>query len=74
MLDSETLVSGSRIRFGKDVRFRGIPAILVGVAFIVAAAGATAALERAAPILPDMLREARELWKTLRGDRHELNP
>ena len=74
MLDSERLVRGSRVRFGKDVRFRGVPAILVGVALIVAAAGVTAALEKAAPILPEMFREARELWRTVRGDRPELNP
>ena len=74
MLDSETLVRGSRIRLGKNVRLVGVPAILVGVACIVAAGGAMAVLKKAAPILPDTLREARELWRTIRGDRRELNP
>ena len=74
MLDSETLARGSRIRFGKNVRLVGVPAILVGVACIVAAGGATAVLKKAVPILPDTLREARELWRTIRGDRRELNP
>ena len=74
MLDSETLVRGSRVRLGKDVRFIGVPAILVGVACIVAAGGAMAVLRKAVPILPDTLREARELWRTIRGDRRELNP
>jgi hypothetical protein len=33
-----------------------------------------AVLKKVAPILPDTLREARELWRTIRGDRRELNP
>jgi hypothetical protein len=74
MLDSETLARGSRIRLGKDVRFVGVPAILIGVACIVAAAGAMAVLKKVAPILPDTLREARELWRTIRDGRRELNP
>jgi hypothetical protein len=74
MLDSETLARGSRIRYGKNVRIVGVPAILIGVACIVAAAGAMSVLEKAAPMLPDTLREARELWRTIRGDRRELSP
>jgi hypothetical protein len=74
LLDPERLVRGSRIRFGKNVRFTGVPAILAGVACVVAAGGAASVLRIAAPILPDMLREARELWKTIRADRRELNP
>jgi hypothetical protein len=74
MLDSKTLVRGSRVRLGKNVRFVGVPAILVGVACIVAAGRAMAVLEKAATILPDTLREARELWRTIRGDRRELYP
>jgi hypothetical protein len=74
MFDPETIARGARIRFGKNIRFQGVPAILVGVACIIAAGGAMTVLEKAAPILPDTLREARELWKTVRGDRRELNP
>jgi hypothetical protein len=74
MLDPEAIARGARIRFGKNVRFQGVPAILVGVACIVAAGGAMTVLEKAAPILPETLREARELWRTIRGDRRELNP
>ena len=62
------------MRFGKNVRFQGVPAILIGVACIVAAAGAASVLRKAAPILPETLRETRELWKTIRADRRELNP
>ena len=74
MLDSKTLVRGSRIKLGKNVRFAGVPAILVGVACIVAAAGAMKALQKAAPTLPETLRESRALWRTIRGDRRELGP
>ena len=74
MLDSETLARGSRIRWGKNVRIVGVPAILVGVACIVGAAGAMKALEKAAPLLPETLREARDLWRTIRNDRRELSP
>jgi hypothetical protein len=74
MLDPETIARGSRIRFGKNIRFQGVPAILVGVACVVAAGGVVTVLEKAAPILPETLREARELWRTIRGDRRELSP
>jgi len=74
MLDSETLVRGSRIKLGKSVRIAGVPAILVGVACIVAVSGAMNVLEKAAPMLPETLREARELWRSVRSERRELNP
>jgi hypothetical protein len=74
LLDAKPLVRGSRIRFGKEIRLQGVPAILLGVACIVAAAGAASVLRKAAPILPDTLREVRALWKTIRADRRELNP
>lgn len=74
MLDPETIARSARVRFGKNVRFQGVPAILVGVACIVATVGAIKLLEKAAPMLPETLREARELWRTVRGDPRELNP
>jgi len=74
LLDSKRLARGSRIKLGKNVRIVGVPAILVGVACIVAAAGAMRALQKAAPTLPDTLREARALWRTIRNDRRELGP
>jgi hypothetical protein len=74
LVHQRRMVRGSRIRLGKNVRVQGVPAILMGVACIVAAAGAASVLRKAAPILPDTLREARELWKTIRADRRELNP
>lgn len=74
LLDSKRLARGSRIKLGKNVRIVGVPAILLGVAAIVAAAGAMKALQKAAPTLPETLREARSLWRTIRGDRRELSP
>ncbi len=74
MLDAEPLARGSRIKLGKNVRVAGVPAILFGVAAIVLAAGAMAALQKTAPLLPETLREARNLWNSIRGDRRELNP
>ena len=67
--EPEMLARASRIRIGKNIRIQGVPAILVGVACVVAAGGAMAVLEKAVPLLPDTLREANELWKTVRGDR-----
>jgi hypothetical protein len=49
-----------------------VPAILLGVAAIVAARGASAALYKGAAILPESLREARQLWLALRTQREML--
>ncbi|MBD5603832.1 MAG: hypothetical protein IAI48_01865 [Candidatus Eremiobacteraeota bacterium] len=64
----QPLIAASRVRVG-SVRIRGVPAILCGVAAIVAAAGASAALQRVATIVPETLREARLLWIAVRADR-----
>ncbi len=73
-LNLKTLARGSRLRFGKNVRLAGVPAILAGVACIVLAAGVGQALVKGATVVPDMLREMRELLKTIRAGRRELNP
>jgi hypothetical protein len=70
----ESLVRSSKIKIGKRVRVQGVPAILSGVAIVIAAAGTFRFVERAAPMLLEGLREVRELWKTVRGERPELNP
>jgi len=64
----------SRARFGKAVRFEGVPAILVGVAFILGASQLTAIAEKAGPLIPEILREARALWQAVRGERRKLAP
>jgi hypothetical protein len=61
------IVRASKIRFGK-ARISGVPAILLGAAAIVAAAG----LARALPVLPESLREARLLLESARAPRHPL--
>jgi hypothetical protein len=65
-LDARPLVKASRIRLG-PLDARGVPAILLGVAAIVAASGASRSLYKAAAILPESLREARELWLAVRS-------
>ena len=72
-LGVDSIVRGSRIRIGKRVRIQGMPAILSGVALVIAAAGVVRFVEQAAPMLPEGLRELRELWKTVRTERPELN-
>ncbi|MGA7571795.1 MAG: hypothetical protein WBG27_10110 [Candidatus Aquilonibacter sp.] len=56
------------------LRATGVPAILLGSAAIVAAAGLAAFLGRSARRLPETLSEAKGLAQTLRGDRPRLNP
>jgi len=63
--------SGYTIELG-PVRASGVPAILVAVTGIVAAAGVARLLSRTA--LPETLREARGLAETLRGDHSRLSP
>ena len=65
------LVKASRLRFGR-FEARGVTAILFGVAAIVVAGGASAALRAGATILPETLRESRELWLAVRGRPRQL--
>ena len=68
------MVRRSRVRLGKN-RFSGVPAILIGSAAIVLAAGVTAALSKAATAMPEMIRETRELWLAVNGGgRRRLEP
>ena len=62
------------LRIG-PIRATGVPAILLGSAAIVLAAGVARALSRAGAALPETLREANGLAKTLHDSRtHHLNP
>ncbi|HUA08176.1 MAG TPA: hypothetical protein VMA98_02810 [Candidatus Acidoferrales bacterium] len=56
------------------LRATGVPAILLGSAGIVLAAGVAAFLGRSAERLPETLGEANGLAQTLRGDRPRLSP
>ena len=66
------LVQQSRLRVGA-IDARGTASILLGVAAIVLAAGASAALEKATTALPEGLREARLLWLSIRAPRNEIS-
>jgi len=74
LFDAKPLVKRSRLRLG-PLDARGIPAILLGVAAVVAARGLSGALYKCAAVLPESLREARALWLTVRVPREMLrNP
>jgi hypothetical protein len=62
----------SKLRFG-SLRAQGVPAILLGVAGIVLAAGAMRALQAGAPNLPETIRELRGLIESNRRQK-PLNP
>ena len=62
----------SKLRLG-NLRAQGIPAILLGVAGIVLAAGAMRALQAGAPNLPETIRELRQLIESNRRSK-PLNP
>ena len=64
------ILRASNLRLGK-LRARGVPAILLGSAAIVIAAGTVRALRAAAPSLADSLREATKLVEALRSDREQ---
>jgi len=66
LLNPRPLVKRSRLRFGA-LQARGVPAILLGVAAIVAARGFSGAMYKAAAILPESLREARLFWLAVRA-------
>ncbi len=65
------LVKQSRLRLG-GIDARGTSSILLGVAAIVLAVGASRALQKATTALPESLREARLLWLTVRSPRVEI--
>jgi len=62
----------SKLRIG-NLRAQGVPAILLGVAGIVLAAGAMRALQAGAPNLPETIREIRQLIESNRRSK-PLNP
>ncbi|GAC1577993.1 MAG: hypothetical protein NVS3B7_11510 [Candidatus Elarobacter sp.] len=70
-IDPARILRASSIKVGKNIRVRGVPAILLGVGAIVLSAGAMRALRVAAPSLPEALREATKLVDAVRGDRGE---
>ncbi|MEO6991094.1 MAG: hypothetical protein ABI346_01690 [Candidatus Baltobacteraceae bacterium] len=73
LFDPVPILRASRIRIGNRVRLQGVPAVLVGVATIVLAAGVARTAERAVPALTGTLGEGRRLWALWRG-RPSLRP
>ncbi|GAC1405030.1 MAG: hypothetical protein NVSMB64_09170 [Candidatus Velthaea sp.] len=66
------VLRASKLRIG-SLRAQGVPAILLGSAAIVLAAGAMRAL-REVPNLPETIRELRGLLESTRRDAKKLNP
>jgi hypothetical protein len=73
LFDARPLVDASRLRVG-NMRARGVPAVLIGVATIVFAAGCGEALKRAATALPETLRETRNTMLMTRSARELPRP
>jgi hypothetical protein len=71
-IDPVQALRASKLRYG-GLRAQGVPAILLGVAAIVLAAGAMRSLGAAAPNLPETLREMRALLESNRLSK-PLNP
>jgi hypothetical protein len=58
--DPARVLRASRLRVG-PLRAMGVPAILIGVAGIILAAGASRSMGTIAPMLPETLRELKTL-------------
>jgi hypothetical protein len=72
-IDPARVLRASKLRYG-SLRAQGLPAILLGVAGIVLAVGATRALRAAIPALPETLREAKLMLEAARVDTRSLRP
>jgi hypothetical protein len=70
--DPARVLRASRLRFG-GVRAMGVPAILIGVAGIILAAGVSRSIGTIAPLLPETLREMKSLVEAGR-DARKLKP
>jgi hypothetical protein len=70
--DAARLMRTSRLRVGR-VRAMGVPAILMGVAGIIVAAGVAKSFRTVAPMLPETLRELKSLLEAGR-DARSLKP
>ena len=70
--DPARVLRASRLRFGR-VRAMGVPAILIGVAGIILAAGVSRSMGTIAPMLPETLREMKSLIEAGR-DARKLKP
>ncbi|MGP6189219.1 MAG: hypothetical protein ACLPSH_03920 [Vulcanimicrobiaceae bacterium] len=69
--DVKAMARASRISAG-SLSLRGVPAILAGVSFVIFAAGIAKMLDRSVALLPETLREIRELWNCVSVERRAL--
>ncbi|MGA2392303.1 MAG: hypothetical protein ABSH03_03005 [Candidatus Lustribacter sp.] len=70
--DAARVLRASRVRVGR-VRAMGLPAILMGVAGVIVAAGVARSFRTIAPMLPETLRELKSLVDASR-DARTLKP
>ncbi len=66
-LNPAKIMRASTLHVG-PIEARGIPAVLLGIASIVLAAGATRAFLAGAPQLPETIRELRALLESTRSE------
>ena len=71
-LDLKPLVYASRFAIGRRLRARGVPAVMMGAAAVVLAAGVSRTLQQITSIVPESLREAREFWLAVRSERRDM--
>jgi hypothetical protein len=65
--DAARVLRASRVRVG-PLRASGAPAIFLGIATVILAAGVARTLGTLAPMLPETLRETKGLIETARRD------
>jgi hypothetical protein len=65
--DAARVLRASKFRLG-NLRAQGVPAILIGAAAVIVAVGAARSLRAATPLLPETLREARNLLEATRRE------
>jgi hypothetical protein len=67
------LLRASKLRFG-GVRAQGVPAILLGVSAVIVAGGLARSIATVAPMLPEALRETKNLLEATARDSRSLKP
>jgi hypothetical protein len=73
IIDAARMLRASKIRVG-TLRASGVPAILLGISTVIVALGAARSLAALAPMLPETLRETKNLIETTKRDARLLTP